>query len=195
MPAARVGDMCVCAGPPDVIALGSFTVQIGGMPAARMGTSRPTAEAIVIGLPTAPIGWPDAIRYNRVTLQSQSGVNRIAWNLLGRSGSMLSNSRLGAVLAVAGLAAVGTAAFPRRLRLGGAAAGAAGSASGFSCRQWSSHRRSIPPRRPTTRRRWRTIRRSARGSRRIGRAAIGFPATGADHPRLIRRVVRSRMVK
>ena len=30
MPAARVGDMCVCVGPPDVIALGSFTVLIGG---------------------------------------------------------------------------------------------------------------------------------------------------------------------
>ena len=37
MPAARVGDMAVCVGPPDVIALGSFTVLIGGQPAARMG--------------------------------------------------------------------------------------------------------------------------------------------------------------
>src|SRR5262249_26331595 len=37
MPAARVSDMCVCVGPPDVIALGSFTVLIGGLPAARMG--------------------------------------------------------------------------------------------------------------------------------------------------------------
>ena len=32
MPAARVGDMAVCVGPPDVIALGSFTVLIGGSP-------------------------------------------------------------------------------------------------------------------------------------------------------------------
>ena len=38
MPAARVGDMCVCVGPPDVIALGSFTVLIGGQPAAQMGS-------------------------------------------------------------------------------------------------------------------------------------------------------------
>ncbi|MCC7132410.1 MAG: PAAR domain-containing protein, partial [Gemmatimonadales bacterium] len=37
LPAARVGDMCVCVGPPDVIAMGSFTVLIGGKPAARMG--------------------------------------------------------------------------------------------------------------------------------------------------------------
>ena len=32
-----VGDMCVCVGPPDVIAMGSFTVLIGGKPAAQMG--------------------------------------------------------------------------------------------------------------------------------------------------------------
>jgi uncharacterized Zn-binding protein involved in type VI secretion len=38
MPAARVGDMCLCVGPPDVIAMGAFTVLIGGMPAAQMGS-------------------------------------------------------------------------------------------------------------------------------------------------------------
>jgi uncharacterized Zn-binding protein involved in type VI secretion len=36
MPAARVGDLCTCIGPPDTIAMGSATVLIGGMPAARM---------------------------------------------------------------------------------------------------------------------------------------------------------------
>ena len=42
MPAARVGDMCTCVGPPDVIAMGSTKVMIGGQPAARMGdTDRP----------------------------------------------------------------------------------------------------------------------------------------------------------
>src|SRR4051812_18766000 len=34
LPAARVGDMCVCVGPPDVIVTGAFTVLIKGMPAA-----------------------------------------------------------------------------------------------------------------------------------------------------------------
>jgi uncharacterized Zn-binding protein involved in type VI secretion len=29
LPAARVGDMAVCVGPPDVIALGCFTVLVG----------------------------------------------------------------------------------------------------------------------------------------------------------------------
>ena len=37
MPAARVGDMAAVRGPPDVIAMGSLTVLIGGIPAARHG--------------------------------------------------------------------------------------------------------------------------------------------------------------
>ena len=54
-PAARVGDMCVCVGPPDVIALGSFTVLIGGQPAARMGDITAHGGAIVAGCPTVLI--------------------------------------------------------------------------------------------------------------------------------------------
>jgi uncharacterized Zn-binding protein involved in type VI secretion len=56
LPAARVGDMCVCVGPPDVIALGSFTVLIGGQPAARMGDMTAHGGAIVLGCPTVLIG-------------------------------------------------------------------------------------------------------------------------------------------
>ena len=39
MPAARVGDMATCTGPPDTIIKGSATVMIGNMPAARLGDS------------------------------------------------------------------------------------------------------------------------------------------------------------
>jgi uncharacterized Zn-binding protein involved in type VI secretion len=56
MPAARVGDMAVCVGPPDVIALGSFTVLIGGMPAARMGDLTAHGGTIAMGYPTVLIG-------------------------------------------------------------------------------------------------------------------------------------------
>lgn len=56
MPAARVGDMAVCVGPPDVIALGSFTVMIGGQPAARLGDMTAHGGVIVMGLPTVMIG-------------------------------------------------------------------------------------------------------------------------------------------
>ena len=55
-PAARVGDMATCTGPPDSIAAGSGTVMIGGMPAARMGDSTSHGGTIVIGCPTVMIG-------------------------------------------------------------------------------------------------------------------------------------------
>ena len=56
LPAARVGDMAVCVGPPDVIILGSFTVMIGFQPAARMGDMTAHGGVIVLGLPTVMIG-------------------------------------------------------------------------------------------------------------------------------------------
>ena len=56
MPAARVGDMCTCVGPPDVIAKGSPTVLIGNMMAARMGDLTAHGGSIVIGCPTVMIG-------------------------------------------------------------------------------------------------------------------------------------------
>jgi len=56
MPAARVGDMAVCVGPPDTIAAGSSTVLIGGMPAARLGDSTAHGGVIVAGAPTVMIG-------------------------------------------------------------------------------------------------------------------------------------------
>jgi uncharacterized Zn-binding protein involved in type VI secretion len=56
MPAARLGDMCTCVGPPDVIALGSFKVLIGGKPAARMGDMTAHGGSIVLGCFTVLIG-------------------------------------------------------------------------------------------------------------------------------------------
>ncbi|MFY0629714.1 MAG: PAAR domain-containing protein [Flavobacteriaceae bacterium] len=48
-PAAKVGDMLVCKGPPDFISEGSSTVMIGGMPAARVGDATAHGGRIVIG--------------------------------------------------------------------------------------------------------------------------------------------------
>ena len=56
LPAARMGDMAVCTGPPDIIALGSMTVLIGGKPAARMGDMCSHGGAIVMGCFTVLIG-------------------------------------------------------------------------------------------------------------------------------------------
>jgi uncharacterized Zn-binding protein involved in type VI secretion len=56
LPAARVGDMLTCVGPPDVIVKGSPTVLIGMMPAARMGDNTAHGGVIVLGHPTTLIG-------------------------------------------------------------------------------------------------------------------------------------------
>ena len=56
IPAAGVTSVTVCAGPPDVVAKGSSTVLIGGLPAARQGDMMSHGGAIVIGCPTVIIG-------------------------------------------------------------------------------------------------------------------------------------------
>lgn len=55
IPAACVGDMVTCVGPPDVIAMGSVKVLIGGRPAARMGDPTAHGGVIVLGCPTVLI--------------------------------------------------------------------------------------------------------------------------------------------
>jgi uncharacterized Zn-binding protein involved in type VI secretion len=56
MPAAVVGTMCTCTGPPDTIAMGSSTVLIGGMSAARMGDMTAHGGTIAMGVMTVLIG-------------------------------------------------------------------------------------------------------------------------------------------
>ena len=56
MPASVLGDVCVCAGPPDTVAKGSATVLIGGKPAARIGDITAHGGSIVSGVPTVMIG-------------------------------------------------------------------------------------------------------------------------------------------
>lgn len=56
MPAARVGDMAVCVGPPDRIAKGSTTVLINNKPAARLGDRTAHGGVIVTGMPNVLIG-------------------------------------------------------------------------------------------------------------------------------------------
>jgi uncharacterized Zn-binding protein involved in type VI secretion len=56
LPAAKVGDMLMCIGPPDAIVKGSNTVKIQGVPAARMGDKTAHGGTIVMGFPTVMIG-------------------------------------------------------------------------------------------------------------------------------------------
>lgn len=52
IPAAVVGDVATCVGPPDTIAMGSPTVMVGGKPLARMGDTTAHGGKITLGLPT-----------------------------------------------------------------------------------------------------------------------------------------------
>jgi uncharacterized Zn-binding protein involved in type VI secretion len=56
LPAARMGDMATCSGPPDTIIQGSATVLIEGKPAARMGDMTSHGGQIVAGSGTVIIG-------------------------------------------------------------------------------------------------------------------------------------------
>ena len=56
LPAARLGDVAVCVGPPDSIVAGSPTVLIGGQPAARMGDSTAHGGVVTLGCLTVLIG-------------------------------------------------------------------------------------------------------------------------------------------
>jgi uncharacterized Zn-binding protein involved in type VI secretion len=57
LPAAVVGGMVTCVGPPDSIVKGSATVMIGGQPAARVGDNCSHGAPILPpGEPTVMIG-------------------------------------------------------------------------------------------------------------------------------------------
>lgn len=56
LPAACEGDMAVCVGPPDDIAMGAPTVIFEGRPAARMGDPCTHGGTIVLGCFTVLLG-------------------------------------------------------------------------------------------------------------------------------------------
>ncbi|HZL00905.1 MAG TPA: PAAR domain-containing protein [Caulobacteraceae bacterium] len=56
LPQARVTDPAFCVGPPDMIALGSFTVLVTSLPAARLGDLTVHGGTIVLGDFTVLIG-------------------------------------------------------------------------------------------------------------------------------------------
>ena len=56
LPAAVLGDIATCVGPPDSIVMGSATVLIGGKPAARIGDTTAHGGTITLGEFTVIIG-------------------------------------------------------------------------------------------------------------------------------------------
>jgi len=61
--AARVTDMSQCVGPPDTIAMGSATVLINGLNAARIGDPMIHGGKVATGFPTVLIGDSSAGGY------------------------------------------------------------------------------------------------------------------------------------
>src|SRR5689334_17073346 len=62
LPAARVGDVAVCVGPPDAVKEGEPTVLIAGQPAARLGDPTTHGGAIAAGCPSVLIGASAQVR-------------------------------------------------------------------------------------------------------------------------------------
>lgn len=56
MPAALLGDMAVCAGPPDSVVLGNPVILAGGVPLARINDLCSHGGMIVVGVPTVVDG-------------------------------------------------------------------------------------------------------------------------------------------
>lgn len=91
LPAAVMGDMCVCTGPPDSIILGSTGVLIGGKPAARMGDSNAHGGTIVAGCPTVLIGETSgggggggAMENMKVVIDAIDKIKSVEKSVLGR---------------------------------------------------------------------------------------------------------------
>ncbi|HBH7051523.1 TPA: PAAR domain-containing protein [Morganella morganii] len=56
LPAATLGQLCLCIGVPDSIITGSMTVLINNKPAARLGDSTTHGGTVITGLPSVLIG-------------------------------------------------------------------------------------------------------------------------------------------
>ncbi len=56
LPAAGIGSLCTCVGPPDSIIKGSATVLAASRPISRMGDTTVHGGTIVVGCPTVLIG-------------------------------------------------------------------------------------------------------------------------------------------
>ena len=89
-PAAVMGDMCTCAGPPDTIVMGVPNVLIGGKPAATMGSMTAHGGTITVGDPTVLIGTSAVVPSVVMPLKDISfpkitKMNKIVAKLYGKS--------------------------------------------------------------------------------------------------------------
>ena len=98
-PAARVGDLAVCVGPPSCIVKGSATVMIGGMPAARIGDSTAHGGTVSSGCPTVLIGDAGAGGGGAVGSATASIVDSALFDGSAQAATMAAARTLGAPIA------------------------------------------------------------------------------------------------
>ncbi len=89
-PAAVMGDMCTCAGPPDTIVQGEATVLINGKPAATLGCMTAHGGTITIGEPTVLIGTGASARteimpIKKIPFPEIKTINRVMSVVSGKS--------------------------------------------------------------------------------------------------------------
>ena len=93
-PAAVLGDMCVCTGPPDTITLGSTGVLIGGKPAARMGDMCAHGGSIVMGQPNVLIGEISPNGMHKMSSVVKSIIAKIEGFEGGKAGALVARQTL-----------------------------------------------------------------------------------------------------
>ncbi|TAJ15407.1 hypothetical protein DMA11_01865 [Marinilabiliaceae bacterium JC017] len=92
-PAAVMGDMCTCAGPPDTIAQGEPTVLINGTPVATQGSMTAHGGTIVQGDPTIMISsaTPNAkatMPVKRIPFPKINIIKKVQASVVGQAGKM-----------------------------------------------------------------------------------------------------------
>lgn len=81
-PAACIGDMLLCVGPPDVIVSGAYTVLAGGKPLARVGDQTAHGGTISAGSATVMVGETApavAPRSGKSVMLASSDPDRTSW--------------------------------------------------------------------------------------------------------------------
>ncbi len=92
-PAAVMGDMCTCVGPPDTIVQGEATVLIGGKPAATMGSMTAHGGSITVGEPTVLIGTGASAAtaispVNKIPFPKINTLQKFKASVIGKAGDL-----------------------------------------------------------------------------------------------------------
>lgn len=89
-PASVLGDLCICSGPPDTVAVGVANVLIGGKPAATIGSLTAHGGTITVGVPTVLIGTgPGSVKavlpLKKIPFPKISAIQKTIIKLSGKS--------------------------------------------------------------------------------------------------------------